>query len=183
MTHLKMFGEVFMDKPSSTIWVLLIALAVFGGAARAQAVTEYDSEISKSTTTANKANHISGEINGIWRSLDRTLKSSQENAGSQEMSSAPTIQRTTNRSVKRRAPRTQTTATSHEDPNGIQPGISYTDLVLRFGRPDFEVTASPGTTTLTYFRKEGNVDLEMQDGRVTKVVTPKPQEAAVSALK
>jgi len=172
-----------MDKPSSPIWVLLIAVGVCGGVARAQAVTEYDSEISKSTTTANKANHISGEINGIWRSLDRTLKSSQENAGSQEMSPSPTIQRTTSRSVKRGTPRIQATTASHEDAGEIQTGISYAELVRRFGRPDFEVTASPGATTLTYFRKDGSIDLELQDGKVTKVAAPKPQEVAVSVPK
>ena len=172
-----------MGKPSSRIWVSFVALAAFGGVARAQAVTEYDSEISRSVTTGRKANHISSEIRGVWHSLDKTLKASQEDVGAQEPPPAVTPQRARGRSTVLVASRPSATATTHEDPSGIQPGISYAELVRRFGRPDFEVTASPGTTTLTYFRKDGSVDLELQDGKVTKVVPAKPQEIAVVAPK
>ncbi len=173
-----------MGKPSPGIWISFVLLAACGGAARAQAVTEYDSAISRSATTGNKANHISNEIGGVWRSLDKKLKpSSEEHVGSQETSSGRTTQRAHSRSISRGALRTSATAATHEDLSRIQPGISYRELVRRFGRPDFEVTAGPGPTTLSYLRKDGSVDLELQDGKVIKVAPAKPQEIAVVAPK
>jgi hypothetical protein len=171
-----------MVKPSSRFWVWFVALAAFSAVARAQAVTEYDSEISRSATTANKANHISGEIRGVWRSLDKTLKASQD-VSSQETPPSRTTQRARSQVTIQAASRLPAVAATHEDPSGIQPGISYAELVRRFGRPDFEVTAGPGTTTLTYFRKDGGIDLELQNGKVTRVVPPKLPEVAVAAPK
>ena len=170
-----------MAKPSPGIWILFVQLAACGGPARAQAVTEYDSEISRSATTGSKANHISSEIGGVWRSLDKTLKA-EEHVGSQETSSARTTQRAHSRSISRHAPRSSATAGTHEDPSGIQPGISFAELLRRFGRPDFEVTDSTATT-LSYLRKDGTIDLELQDGNVIKVASAKPQEIAVIAPK
>ena len=173
-----------MGKPSPRIWVSFALLAAFGGPARGQAVTEYDSEISRSATTGNKANHISNEIGGVWRSLDKTLKaSSEDHIGSRETSSGRTTQRAHPRSISRGASRVPATAATHEDPSGIQPGISYGELLRRFGRPDFEVTAGPGTMTLSYLRKDGTIDLELQGGKVIKVASAKPQEIAVVAPK
>ena len=173
-----------MGKPSPGIWISFVLLAACGGPAKAQAVTEYDSEISRSATTGSKANHISNEIGGVWRSLDKTLKAtSEEHVGFQETSSARTTQRAHSRSISRRASRSSATAGSHEDPSGIQPGISFAELLRRFGRPDFEVTDSTGTTTLSYLRKDGTIDLELQDGNVIKVASAKPQEIAVVAPK
>ncbi len=174
-----------MGKPSPGIWISFALLSAFGGAARAQAVTEYDSEISRSATTGKKANHISNEIGGVWRSLDKTLKaSSDEHVGSQEMSSGRTTQRAHPRSISRGTSGAPATAATHEDPSRIQPGISYEELLRRFGRPDFEVTTGPGTTTLSYLRKDGGtIDLELQDGKVIKVASAKPQELAVVAPK
>ena len=174
-----------MGKPSPRIWVSFALLAAFGGPARGQAVTEYDSEISRSATTGNKATHISNEIGGVWRSLDKTLKasSSDEHVALQETSSGRTTQRAHLRSMSRGASRVPATAATHEDPSGIQPGISYGELLRRFGRPDFEVTAGPGTMTLSYLRKDGTIDLELQGGKVIKVASAKPQEIAVVAPK
>ena len=173
-----------MGKPSPGVWVSFVLLAAFGGVARAQAVTEYDSEISRSATTGKKAIHISNEIGGVWRSLDKTLKaSSDEPVGSQATSSGRTTQRAHARAISRGASRAPAAAAIHEDPRGIQPGMSYEELVRRFGRPDFEVTAGPGTTTLSYLRKDGAIDLELQDGKVIKVASAKPPEIAVAAPK
>jgi hypothetical protein len=172
-----------MGKPSPGIWISIVLLAACGGPARAQAVTEYDSEISKSVTTGRKANRISNEIGGVWRSLDKTLKTSQEPSSSQETPPVRTTQRSRGRSISRRASRTLPAAAPHEDPSGIQPGISFAELVRRFGRPDFEVTDSTGATTLSYLRKDGTIDLELQDGNVIKVGSAKPQEIAVVAPK
>jgi hypothetical protein len=173
-----------MGRPSPRIWVSFALVAAFGGPARAQAVTEYDSEISRSATTGSKANHISNEIGGVWRSLDKTLKASaEEHVGSQETSSVRTTQRAPRRSISRRAFRSSANTGTREDPSGIQPGISFAELLRRFGRPDFEVTDSTGTTTLSYLRKDGTIDLELQDGNVIKVASAKPQEIAVAAPK
>ena len=85
--------------------------------------------------------------------------------------------------MSRGASRVPATAATHEDPSGIQPGVSYEELLRRFGRPDFEVTAGAGTTTLSYLRKDGTIDLELQDGKVIKAASAKPQEIVVVAPK
>lgn len=170
-----------MRTSSPRIWIPLMLLAASCGAASAQAVTEYDSVVSRSTTTASKANHIGNEIGGIWRSLDKTLKAPENHAGSKGTTSKGTAQRTPGRSGRRSGSRPP--ATVREDLARIQPGITYADLVRRYGPPSFEVTAGPGTRTLTYLRKEGSVDLELQDGKVTKVSSDKPREIAAAGSK
>jgi hypothetical protein len=52
-------------------------------------------------------------------------------------------------------------------------------VIRRFGPAAFEVSAGPGTKTLAYPGKEGDIDVELLDGKVTKVARAKLQEIAI----
>jgi hypothetical protein len=70
-------------------------------------------------------------------------------------------------------------ATIHEDPSRIQAGLGYEEVIRRFGPATFEVSTGPRTRTLAYPGKDGGIDVELVDGRVTKVAAAKTQDVAV----
>jgi hypothetical protein len=168
---------------SSRIGTSFVLLAAFGGAARAQAVAEYGRMARQSSTATAKTYHTSKEIGGVWKSLDKTIKGSQNNTGSREISPAATARVATVRSRTANTKSAPIVGAVYEDPDHIPTGLAYEDLVHRFGSPSFEVTDGTGTTSLSYQGKEGSVDLELQEGKVTKVSTVKPREIAVVAPK
>jgi hypothetical protein len=133
---------------------------------------------SKSSTVGQRANNISKEIGGVWGSLDRTIKS-QDGGSSRETSPGRTVQRTPIQYRRRKASGNRGASTNYEDPRRIQPGLSYEELIRRFGPASFEVSTGPGTKTLAYPGKGGDIDIELVDGKVTAVAVAKAQEAAV----
>lgn len=61
---------------------------------------------------------------------------------------------------------------SWEDPGGIEPGLSYEDLVRRFGPSAMSITS--GTEKLlTYRGKDGMFQVKVQDGKVASIAKPK----------
>jgi hypothetical protein len=169
-----------MGRFSPRIGISFALLAAFCGAARGQAVTEYGSMTSRSATVANRAHHISDSIGGVWKSLDGKVKGA-DNTGLQETSPSGTTRRAPVRSRRADTRSARMPRKTYEDPKGIGPGMSYEELVRRFGPPSFGVTTDRGTQTFTYLGRDGGVDLELQDGKVLKVV--KPQEIVVVAPK
>lgn len=168
-----------MGKSAPKIAMGFALAAGFCGAARAQAVTEYGSMASKSATVGQRANNISKSIGGVWGNLDKTIKS-QDRSGagsSQGASQGGTAQHT---AVHSRRRNTRTAASIHEDPSRIQTGLGYEEVIRRFGPASFEVSTGPGTKTLAYPSKAGGIDVELLDGRVTKVAPAKSQEVAVA---
>jgi hypothetical protein len=166
-----------MNLPPRTAIFLLLPLALCG-AANAQAVTEYGSMASKTVTVGKRANSISNNIGGIWGSLDKTIKGSADHSGPQSAPPARTVQRTSG-TARRRSPAAVVT---HEDPTHIQPGISYSELIRRFGPGSFEIATGPGTKTLSYPGKNGDINIDLLDEKVTKVTPPAPSPQ-VAALK
>jgi hypothetical protein len=167
-----------MGKAAPKIAIGFVLAAGFCAAGRAQAVTEYGSMASKSATVGQRANNISKSIGGVWGNLDKTIKSQDHGSSgsSPGTSPGPTAQRAPARSRRRN---TRTGATIHEDPSHIQTGLGYEEVIRRFGPASFEVSTGPGTKTLAYPSKDGGVDVELLDGRVTKVAPAKTQEVAV----
>jgi len=160
---------------------MAMGLVLAGGfctAARAQAVTEYSSMASKSATVGRRANNISKSIGGVWGNLDKTIKS--QDPGSSGASQGTSQGRTSPRTpVRSRRRNTRTAAANHEDPSRIQTGLGYEEVIRRFGPASFEVSTGPGTKTLAYPSKDGGIDVELLDGRVTRVAAAKTQEVAV----
>ena len=153
-------------------------MAGFCATSSAQSVTEYGSMASKSSTVGQRANSISKEIGGVWGNLDRTIKS-QERGSSQETSSGRTGQRTPVQYRRRKTSGTRAASIRYEDPSRIEPGLSYEELIRRFGPGSFEVSTGPGTKSLAYPGKSGDIDIELVDGKVTRVAVAKAQEVAV----
>ena len=133
---------------------------------------------SKSATVGQRANNISKSIGGVWGNLDKTIKSQDRGSAgsSQGASQGRTAQHT---AVHSRRKGSRTAATIHEDPNRIQTGLGYEEVIRRFGPASFEVSTGPGTKTLAYPSKDGGIDVELLDGRVTKVAPARTQEVAV----
>ena len=167
-----------MGKCAGKITLGFVLMAGFCAAARAQSSTEYGSMAGKSSKVGQRANNISKEIGGVWGSLDRTIKS-QDHGSSQAISPGRTVQRTPVQSRRRKSPRTRSAATTSEDPSRIQPGLGYEEVIRRFGPAAFEVSTGPGTKTLAYPGKNAGIDVELLDGKVTKVATAKLQEIAI----
>jgi hypothetical protein len=163
-----------MEKSAPKIAMAFVLVAGSCAAARAQAVTEYGSMASKSATVGQRANNISKSIGGVWGRLDKTIKSQDpgSSGSSQGTSQSRTAQRTPVRSRRRN---TRTAATIHEDPSRIQTGLGYEEVIRRFGPATFEVSTGPRTRTLAY----PGIDVELVDGRVTKLAPAKTQEVAV----
>ena len=161
-------------KVSALIGISFLLLVAFCTAARAQAITEYGSMAGKSATVGKRANSISNEIGGIWGSLDKTIKGSQQHSAPQSTSPGRAAQRAS-RPAKRR---THTASAIHEDPARIQTGIAYEELIRRFGPAAYEVTSGPRTKTVVYAGKSGDINVELLDDKVTHVVPPQPQQAA-----
>lgn len=145
--------------------------------AKAQSVTEYGSMASKSSTVGRRANNIANGIGGVWGSLDKTIKS-QDSGTSPEASPGPAVRRTP-APARRRSARGSRAGATYEDPSRIQPGFAYEELIRRFGPASFEVSTGPGAKTLAYPGKDGDIDIELLDGRVTKVARAKAQEVAI----
>jgi hypothetical protein len=163
----------------SEIWISFCLVAAFSGAAKGQAVTEYGGMSRHSVTTTTRTIGPSKQINGIWSGLDKTLKGVPNDAGSPATQPGATVQRPPARA--RKTARARGVTAVYESPARVQPGMSYREVVRRFGPPAYQVATGPGTMALAYLRKDGNVDIELQDARVIKVAGARRQQiAAVS---
>jgi hypothetical protein len=60
-------------------------------------------------------------------------------------------------------------APAFEDPRQIPAGIDYNEMVRRFGPPSMKITDSPSRTTFSYARLGTQVQVELQNGKVTSV--------------
>jgi len=56
-----------------------------------------------------------------------------------------------------------------EDPAGIEKGMSYEDVVQRFGPPAIALTTAPGEQMVTYSKKTTTFNLKVVNGKVTAV--------------
>ncbi|HKW99310.1 MAG TPA: hypothetical protein VJN43_16335 [Bryobacteraceae bacterium] len=168
-------------RPIPLLSISVVLFAAFPDSVRAQAVTEYDGIVHKSATVGGKAHHITDEINGIWGSLDKTARKATENPGSQQTNApAKATRHAAVRSGSAAPSSSRRAGHAYADPHQIAPGISYDELVQRFGPPAFGVAAGPGAESLTYMAKGAAIDVDLRDGKVVKVTAPKPQESAAA---
>lgn len=58
-----------------------------------------------------------------------------------------------------------------EDPRRIPRGISYDEMVRRFGPPSMAVTDGPGRSSLSYTSRSSRVQVEIQNGHVLSVAS------------
>jgi len=138
--------------------VVILMLTAFGGTAAGQAMVGYGLGAARAATTAAPAAALGKTIAKSWKNLDSVSKKA-------ESSSVAAVAKP---------------AVHYEDPSKIEDGISYSDLVKRFGPPNLQITLDDGSRTLTYLGKSGNAELVVRDGKVGSVDVRRVQTAALS---
>ncbi len=140
------------------------------GTAAGQAAVEYGIGAAHAATTAAPAQGIGKAMSGLAGSLDKAVKAGQQASDGQPV--AATNTKTTAKTMSPSAHTSPPPVQNWEDPSGIQTGLSYGELVRRFGPPALEISGEMGRF-LTYSGKNRAFQLEVQDGKVTSVLAPK----------
>ena len=145
---------------SGGLW-LTMAGPVYG-----QAAVEAGLGAARAATTTAPAAGIGKAISGLAGGFDKAVKGGQPEA---EIRPASTAATTVRPALGVADP--DAAGPKWEDPNGIQTGMSYSELVRRFGPPSLEITIETGRT-LTYSGKTGAFHVAVEDDRVSSVRKP-----------
>jgi hypothetical protein len=146
-----------------SMMVLWLAMA---GIAYGQATVEAGLGAARAATSTAPAKGLGKSMSGLAGSVDKALK-----AGTPKASSA--VVDTPAANAPSAAPAmAPAPAPSWEDPAGIELGLSYEDLVRRFGPSAMSITS--GTEkSLSYLGKAGTFQVTVQDGKVASIAKPK----------
>jgi len=144
----------------SVFFSLWLAMA---GTAAGQAMVEYGLGAGRAATTAAPAGTAGKAIRGLAGNLDKALKAGQQGADAQL---------TTVKASSPRAEATAPLASKWEDPGGIEAGLTYQEMVRRFGPPAMEITSDEGKSVV-YAGKGGTFHIDVQGDQVTSVRKPK----------
>lgn len=157
---------------SFSLWLAM------AGTAMGQATVEYGLGAGRAATTAAPGKSIGKAMSGLAGSLEKAVKAGQQGSDAQatRAAAAKPAAKGSSSTDKTPSPAINTPpppAPNWEDPNGISIGLSYAELVRRFGPPALEITGAAGIS-LTYSGKDGTFQLEVQDRKVTSIEKPKP---------
>ena len=141
------------------------------GAATGQAVVEYGLGAARAATTGAPAKGVGKAVSGLARSLDKAVTAGQQRSDAEPVA-ATTAKPVAKTPASSSTPTSPMPAPNWEDPSGIQTGLSYGELIRRFGPPALEITSTEGRS-LTYSGKNGAFQLEVQDEKVTSIEKPK----------
>jgi hypothetical protein len=146
-----------------SIVVLWLAMT---GIAYGQATVEAGLGAARAATSTAPAKGLGKSMSGLAGSLDKALKAGTPKAES-IAAGAPSANAPSATPATAPAP-----APSWEDPAGIELGLSYEDLVRRFGPSAMSITS--GTEkSLSYPGKAGTFQVTVQDGKVASIAKPK----------
>jgi hypothetical protein len=145
--------------------VICAAAAIFcvcQGVASAQAMVENALGAGRAATSTAPMSGLGKSVGGIAGGLEKTLKKGV---------SAPEVRPMGPVVTARMAPTpVAVPAVHYDDPRKIESGIPYDELLRRFGPATLEITTSPLTKTLSYVHREGAIQVEMREGKVTSMV-------------
>jgi len=141
--------------------ILLLAGTLYG-----QTAVEYGLGAGRAAVSTAPAKGLGKSIAGALGSLDKTLKAGQ--TPGQPAAEVITVRSSAKADAK--AP-----AKNYEDIARAEVGLAYDELVERFGPPSLEVAGAGETRNLTYSGKSGSTRIEVQEGKVAAIHTPKPQ--------
>lgn len=150
-----------MARPIASLLIAFPLWFVMSGTVEAQTAVEAGLGAARAATTTAPAAGIGKSLHGLAGSLEKTVKTERQ-----------TVTRTTVHQRSDSAESAPAAAPKREDPSGIEAGLSYAELVRRFGPPAMEITGELGTS-LTYSGKAGTFQLEVRDGKVACVEKPK----------
>ena len=156
---------------ASALWMTMT------GTAAGQAAVESSVIAAGTSTAAASAAGIGGAISGLASTFEKTVRAGQQDsdANSIIVISAPAAGKRSSTAARKRLRSTDTPpapAKKWEDPGGIQAGLSYGDLVRRFGPPSMEIVGDEGRS-LTYSGPNGAFQVEVRDEKVASVEKPK----------
>ncbi len=138
------------------------------GAAAGQAMVETGLSAARAATATAPAAGLGKSIQGLAGGLDKALQAEQpgSEAAPSPGAAAPAAKPPSPGEAK------PAEAAKWEDPGAITAGLSYTELLRRFGPPSLEITGETGRT-LTYSAKGGAFHVRVEDDRVASVRKPK----------
>jgi hypothetical protein len=145
--------------------VICATAAVFcvcQGVASAQAMVENALGAGRAATSTAPMSGLGKSVGGIAGGLEKTLKKGTSSPAAHPMGPLVTA---------RVAPTAVVVPEVHyDDPRTIESGIPYDELLRKFGPATLEITTSPLTKTLSYVHREGAIQVEMREGKVTSMV-------------
>jgi hypothetical protein len=162
----------------------LLTLTLFENPAAGQAMVENALAASAAATTTAPTKGVKNATSGVFDSLDKTLKSAQDQVDPKGRSSeivrleAPVTATPKTAAVTSPAQAPLGTAVptlspvTYEDPATIPAGIGYEELRRRFGPPAIEFTVGPNRKIVSYLRQGGSLQVEFRDGKVTSAEKP-----------
>ncbi|HTX37984.1 MAG TPA: hypothetical protein VME43_23300 [Bryobacteraceae bacterium] len=146
---------------SAGLWLAM------AGTAAGQAAVEYGLGAARAATTTAPARGVGKSMSGLAGSLDKALKGERPASEAHSATTSPAGL------AAHSAPSgpASATAAKWEDPGGIAEGLSYPELVRRFGPPSMQITDDAGSK-LTYTGKSGAYHVDVEDDKVTSVRKP-----------
>jgi hypothetical protein len=159
--------------------MLLPLLAASQGVASAQAMVENALLTGHSATATAPMQGLSKGIAGALGNLEKTLQKSLDSPDFQPAAPVRTARAAAGPGVAAAPGLSASTAISavmfvpvvhYENPKQIETGIVYDELVRRFGPAALEITTGPLTKTLSYMSREGPLQVDLSDGKVTSIV-------------
>ena len=146
----------------------------------AQASVEYGANASRAAITATQTKGLGKSISNALENLDKT--SGLDKAGKaqpqEKTRSRGASQTTAKGTVAKEQAKPAEAAPApvatpvYEDLKNLEAGLSYEDLVRRFGPPTLEMAGTGVKRTLTYQRLEGFTDIEIENGKVLSIKKP-----------
>jgi hypothetical protein len=133
------------------------------GIAFGQAAVEAGLGASRAATSTAPAKGLGKSMSGIAGSLDKALKPAQSRSD-ETISVADT--------VPAPAAPAAPPASKFEDPAGIEAGLTWAELVRRFGPPAMSMTFD-GEQSLSYPGKTGTFQVTVREGKVKSVEKPR----------
>jgi len=112
-------------------------------------------------TTTAPVKGIGKALSGLSGALDKALKPGQQDTPHQPRLAATA------------RPVAPVPTPTWEDPAAVETGLSYDELLRRFGPPIMAITNTTARS-LTYRGKEGYYQIELRDGVVAAIAKPEP---------
>jgi len=154
-----------------SLWMIMT------GTAAGQAAVESSVVAAGVSTAAAPASGIGGAISGLAATFEKAVSAGQQGSDAQSvvMTTAGTAVKHSATAARTRVRSTRippAPAPKWEDPSGIQAGLSYGEMVRRFGPPALEIVGDVGRS-LTYSGPNGAFQIEVRDEKVTSIEKPK----------
>ena len=157
---------------TAAIWICTLIFLVQVRKLSAQASVEYAGAAAASAGAAAPAKGLSKGISGAFGSLEKALKSPTPPAEAKATPAAPAKRAPVTAPKSVTAPKNMevkpVVTPVYEDLKKAEVGLSYQELVKRFGPPAMEI-ASSGRRSLTYLGKDGATQIEMQGDKVVSI--------------